>query len=363
MTTIKRAAFLQQFGNKSLDVSTLQGEAAEKLQAAGTSAADVARSDLNGDGKIQGTQELKSLFRHLDSFDRNGSGRSFLAKDTNTGETTRSGRAYSALSLLFQEAAGVDTVANNTELNELGKAWAEGGAESIATRMGDHLDSIERTGVGLYYGDHSSLNDMTKAERQEWIDSNAVEGTNPPTASELRKSSCIEWAMENVGAAYIKAGKAERWSEIRRTVLSNGAKGTDLAKELQKDGWEGVYWNPDARNPDDGNNEHSYTAAITARGKAYYGIDVDHRVVDYRPTEGKGTELNMEGVEKLRQVPFFFGLAKGGMHTFVGREGKVNEFHWDHKPDSRLAIEERPIEEFPWNSGVVMIPPGTWPTN
>lgn len=363
MTTIKRPDFVQNHANKSLDVSRLTDEVDQQLRASGSTAADISLSDLDGDGKIQGAQELKHLFRHLDSFDRNGSSQSFLANDPSTGESTRAGRVYSALSVLFQEAAGVDTVAPSDTLQDFGSAVAEAGAESIDTRMNAHLDSIDRTGVGLYFGDHSSLNSMSVKERQDWIDSRALEGTNPPTASELRKSSCIEWAMENVGAAYIKAGKAERWNEIRRTVLSNGAKGTDLAIELQKDGWEGVYWNPDARNPDDGNNEHPYTAAITARGKAYYGIDVDHRVVDYRPTEGKGTELNMEGIERLREVPFFFGLAKGGKHTFVGRDGKVNEFHWSDMPDSKNAIEERPLEEFPWNSGVIMVPPGTWPTH
>ena len=204
------------------------------------------------------------------------------------------------------------------------------------------------------------MHKMSTLEKQEWIQHNATHGTQPPHVDNLKKSSCIEWALENVEAAYQAAGMNERWSEIRSTVLRNGAKGTDLAKELQKDGWEAVYFNPDAKNPDDGNAEHSYTAAITKRGKPYYGIDVDHRVVDYRPTEGKGTTLNTSGLESLRKVPFFFGLAKGGMHTFVGREGRVNEFHWTAMPNDKLAIEERPLENFPWNSGVLMIPPGSW---
>ena len=70
---------------------------------------------------------------------------------------------------------------------------------------------------------------------------------------------------------------------------------------------------------------------------------------------------DLTGVEQLKKVPFFFGLARGGTHTFVGQNGRVNEFHWDRNPDDKTAIEERPLTEFPWNSGILMVPPGSWP--
>lgn len=249
-------------------------------------------------------------------------------------------------------------VGTEVRTNDLGNRFAAGGAQSLQMRMDAHNKAIDKTGVGTYYGDHSAWKTMTPADRQQWIKENAIAGTTPPTPKE---SSCIAWAMENVGAAYAAAGKSARWAEIQRIVSSQGLKGTDLAKELKKDGWEAVYWNPDAKNPEDGNPEHSFSASQVAKGKPYYGIEVDHKVQNYRPTEGKNTQLDMSGVEKLKQVPFFFGLAKGGMHTFVGREGKVNEFHWAEMPNSKNAIEERPLQNFPWNSGVIMVPPGTWP--
>lgn len=241
--------------------------------------------------------------------------------------------------------------------------FAEGGKASINDKMNAHRDSIARTGVGTLYGDHSSWKSMSKGERDEWIRANAKPGTTPPTPKE---ASCIGWAMDNVKAAYVAAGKGARWAEIERTVISKGAKGTDLAKELQKDGWESVYWNPDARNPDDGNPEHSFSAAQVKAGKPYYGIKIDHQVIDYRPSglsqPGKQpTAQNLDGFKQLEKVPFFFGLAKGGMHTFVGQQGRVNEFHWDRMPDDPDSIQERPLTEFPWNSGVIMVPPGTWP--
>jgi LysM repeat protein len=242
-----------------------------------------------------------------------------------------------------------------------GQKLAAGGAQSIELRMKRHADSIEKTGVGTYFGDHSSWKTMSSADRQEWIKNNAKPGTTPPSESAIKESSCIGWAMENVGAAYAAAGKSERWAEIQRIVVSKGSKGIDLAKELKKDGWQSIYWNPDARNPSDGNAEHSFSAVQVQRGNGYYGVAIDAQVTNYRPTEGKGTRQDMSGVEKLREVPFFFGMAKGGMHTFVGRKGEVNEFHWAEMPNSNRAIEQTPLEKFGWNSGLIMVPPGTWP--
>jgi len=245
--------------------------------------------------------------------------------------------------------------------NELGTKMAAAGAQSIELRMKKHLESIEKTGIGTYYGDHSSWKSMSPAEKQEWIASHAKPGATPPSAGSIKENSCIGWAMENVGAAYAAAGKSERWAEIMKTVTAKGSKGIDLAKELKKDGWQAIYWNPDAKNPNDGNPEHSFSAVQVARGNGYYGIAVDAQVTNYRPTDSEKTKQDLSGIEKLKQVPFFFGLAKGGVHTFVGRKGEVNEFHWAEMPDSRRAIEQTPLKDFGWNSGLIMVPPGTWP--
>ncbi len=253
-------------------------------------------------------------------------------------------------------------VGTTTRKNDFGAKLAAGGAQSIELRSKAHLDSIEKTGVGKYFGDHSSWKSMSAADKEQWIKDNAKAGVTPPSASSIKENSCIGWAMENVGAAYAAAGKTERWNEIKAIVVAKGSKGMDLAKELKKDGWQSVYWNPDAKHPDDSNPEHSFSAVQVNRGNGYYGMAIDAQVTNYRPTEGQGTKQDMSGIEKLKEVPFFFGLAKGGMHTFVGRKGEVNEFHWSEMPNSTNAIQQTPLEKWGWNSGVIMVPPGTWPS-
>ena len=166
-----------------------------------------------------------------------------------------------------------------------------------------------------------------------------------------------------MGAAYKAAGKEARWNEIKTKVLRNGAKGTDLAKELKADGWTSVYFNPDALDAGSGRSapEHEASARQVMRGGKYYGVKVDDMIVDYRPSAGSKTIKDTTGIDELKKVPFFFGVARGGDHTFVGYGDKVSEFHWDADPNSTNAVEVRSLESFPWQSGLLMIPPGTWP--
>src|SRR5690606_32594870 len=127
------------------------------------------------------------------------------------------------------------------------------------------------------------------------------------------------------------------------------------------DGWQAIYFNPDRAKDADGNAEHSYTARMVRSGKPYYKIPVSGEVTNYRPAPGSTTVRDTSGLERLAKVPFWFGLARGGVHTFVGHGAVVNEFHWSAMPDDPEAIEETPLAEFAWLSGVVVVPPTTWP--
>ena len=175
--------------------------------------------------------------------------------------------------------------------------------------------------------------------------------------------------MEHVGAAYKAAGLGDRWRDIYKKVTANGAKATDLARFLQADGWEGVYFNPDVKNPlasssDDG-REHVNTAHTAKKKGTYYGLKVHHLVLNYRPTEvdGVGVAKETVGLEALREVPFFFGMARGGRHAFVGTHGEISEVHWDAQPVSKKVMSEIKLEDFEWLSGLLLVPPQTWPTN
>lgn len=378
MTKITRSDFIQHFANKAIDVKDVKQENRDNLWRAGKATVWALRqADVNGDGKISGANEVSKLFDVVDTFDKNGA-RESISTTRADGSMTNSGKVFSVLNLQISEASPttqvtpgevdtpvVDTPTVDTPtIGEVetptvdvvatpGELFAKGGADSIDSKMGAHLKSLEETGVGLYYGDHSDMNSMNRGEMQAWIDGKATDRAKAPSASELRKSSCIGWAMENVEAAYKAAGKTARWNEIEGIMRRDDMRGTTLAKELQKDGWESVYWNGDTSNTSH-NGEHSFSASQVRKGRPYYGVKVDHQVLNYERGD-------MSGIDKLEDVPFFFGLARGGTHTFVGRDGNVNEFHWSHMPDSDTAIEETPLKDWGWGSGLIMVPPGSWP--
>lgn len=236
----------------------------------------------------------------------------------------------------------------------LGERLGLAGWRALRDKRRDHLTALYETGVGRYFGDHSPFQSLSPAERREWIAQHKRAGTDPQPP---RSSSCIGWALECVAAAYAGAGRDV--SPIRAQVAASG-KGTDLARALIQDGWTGIYWNPDARTPADGSDEHPFSAARARSAGTYYGLRVEGMVLDFRPAPGSSTRRDGSGLVRLAQVPFWFGLARGGTHTFVGYGSTISELHWAHMPDSPTVIEESPFEDFHWLSGLIVVPPGTW---
>lgn len=89
VSKLTRNEFTQSLKDKKLDVA----EAAADKQLAGL---DVAKADLNHDGKISGAAEATALFREVDLFDRNGDSAS-IALTTASGAATRAAVMASAL--------------------------------------------------------------------------------------------------------------------------------------------------------------------------------------------------------------------------------------------------------------------------
>jgi len=342
MTTVRRQDFVASHRQREIPVASAAADPA--LQGL-----DVARADVNGDGFIRGDQEFTALFRRVDAFDRNGDAASVSAP--------AGSRVLGLLTALQQHSQASSVTPASGPTPTFGQAVGAAGERILKEKTAGHLAAIAATGIGTHYGDHSAYAGLSTADKRAFVEANKKPGTTPAMPQE---SSCIGWVYENVGAAYAAAGKGARWAEIQRAVVRNGSKGTDLAKELQKDGWKAIYWNPDTKTPEDGSAEHTFSASQVARGKPYYGIKIDGTVTNYRPSSGSATREDDTGLQKLANVPFFFGLARGGMHTFVGTRGEVNELHWADDPTSTGIIEQQPLKTFPWLSGVIMVPPGTW---
>lgn len=86
--SLTRQQFLQALRDRAVDVTQAQSEGA-------LAGVNVARADLDGDGRIAGETELSALFDQIDRFDEDGS-RQTLRTRSADGGTTRAGRAANA---------------------------------------------------------------------------------------------------------------------------------------------------------------------------------------------------------------------------------------------------------------------------
>lgn len=338
--------------------------------------------DLNSDRFVSGEVESRMLFNKL-------SGGTNTIPMVSGNFTSSTGNLVDKLQLLAEPT----TPAEKGDWS----AGAQAGFKAIQDNKQRDLDQYNTTGLGRYYGDHSSyeckrdqadpdpraMTPTSDAEKEQQLRARFPKGATETDAQfdqrikslkgSMQATSCIGWTMENIGAAYKAAGKEDRWKEIERTVIEKGSKGTDLALELQKDGWKGIYWNPDTKNPDSvvrNPGEHTTTARDATRTGSYYGIKVDQadQIINYQPTAAATgqTPASQAGLDKLKQVPFYFGVANGGVHTFVGSHGSVVESHYDTGPfDRSKPIIEETKSLADWNkkfgSGVIMVPPDSWP--
>jgi len=362
MPTLNHAAFIDRLKGKFINLGELRREYP-----------DLHVRNIVGDGIIEGTTEnLEKLWEAIDNYDRDG--------NVNT--------ISDAPALLIAERLFTKT---GTQASEQGGSvnWqkvAELGDKCITDNCAAHRAAIKNTGLGLYYGDHSSFHqDILRGDRSslqgqidamgagEWrmtsIEPGLITLENPSgQTTRLQESSCIGWVMQNVRMAYEGAGNSERFAEISRRVKEADLRGTVLCEELQKDGWAAVFYSPRTAQDlaESGEREKLGALAMAEAGARVWkspvagssGVRCDEVITGYR---GVAPDNHTEALlEKLENVPFFVGVANGGIHTFVGHNGNVCDFHWTAQPDDPNAMTENPVRQWKWDTGLYMVPPGYW---
>lgn len=173
-------------------------------------------------------------------------------------------------------------------------------------------------------------------------------------------TDCITYCRQVLEYAFTQLNEPDHV----KGVHDRYEKGTDLARYLVGLGWKAYYWNPDVLHPSDGQSEHPFSFTLVKRSNAYYGIPVSGTIINYNPTpqpSGGGcsgsrpaTPVSMDAFNKFSQVRFAYGLARGGMHTFLLSYGMVFQVHWD-KIGAGL-YERSAFFGFDWLSGLVVVP-------
>ena len=361
MPKLDHATFIARLKGRSINAAELRSAHPE-----------LDTGSIPGNGVIAGTTEnLEKLWEIVDSFDHDG-----------TVNTISDDAALSIANWLFTRAGNGQASGSAGDWRKI----AQAGDRSITEKTAAHKAAIDRIGVGLYYGDHSRFHeDILRGNRSNlqgeidamsagnWrlgaLEPGAVEIENSSGQSvRLQESSCIGWVMQNVRAAYGGADHGGRSDEINQRVKEADLRGTVLCEELQKDGWTAIFYSP--RTADDlagaGEREKLGALNMAKAGSRVWkspiagsdGVRCDAVITGYR---GMAPDSETEAqLQKLENVPFFVGVANGGIHTFVGHNGKVCDFHWTAQPDDKDAMTENPIREWKWDTGLYMVPPGYW---
>jgi hypothetical protein len=238
-------------------------------------------------------------------------------------------------------------------------ALANNCAEATRLYMQDHIDLIGLRTIGTNYG-------------SEYVPSNQAIFQTEKTTYKLQQTSCIDYVLSAFELGHQKTFASKDWSFIK-SFLSEG-KGTTLAKGLEKNGWIGLYYNPDVKNPYDmtagaTKSEHSYSYVVAKKSRIYYDLRVRDLVINYRPTttfqDGRTpktvTPKESAKVDLLKKVTFGFVIAKGGMHTALLHSGNVYEVHWDQGPREISVYQASDFQSlWPWLSGMIYVPKGAW---
>ncbi|HEY8278316.1 MAG TPA: hypothetical protein VIH99_01750 [Bdellovibrionota bacterium] len=275
-----------------------------------------------------------------------------------------------------------------------------------------HQMFIKKYGVSAFYGDNSSFA-KKKIKRIEkgwfWEGDRVIIEIKPTTTEDrrnilrslklpeqlvqqlvpgracsleecplkLQPTSCIGLALKCLGRGFQAAGQDALWSKIDAFSDANDAQGDALQYALQKLGWKIVYWNPDTsraeewdeleRRTQPGNpkniwGQHAYTWSTVRKQGYYYRISVDE------PTSM--IDFGKKVPERIRNVPFFVGIAHLGYHVFPGSYGQIIEGHSTRKITDRLTVETSAFAPLTqdggphggpngaYKSGIVAVPPG-----
>src|SRR5262249_14367102 len=86
-------------------------------------------------------------------------------------------------------------------------------------------------------------------------------------------TDCFIYARNVLTYAYEQIGRPDIADAIRKIPDESGV---DLAKYLQGQGWSTYYYNPDVKNPNDGQSEHPVSYQQAQKTGKYYGIQVDN---------------------------------------------------------------------------------------
>lgn len=274
------------------------------------------------------------------------------------------------------------------------------GKQSVLQEFQQHQEHLSHVGVGLFYGaqssysplakgntvwsDHMRFNFIKKSLRQEFlttlrshdsIDSyvNSLVGNQDAVErqGDIRLLDSFFWALLHIKTSYKSIGKEHRALYIENKVLKSKRPALTLALELQKDGWHSIYWNPDTQycRISDPQQRRTAFSGLKQVQQGYYlhpQIKVDLKMINYNPPSSCKTKKQKSDMTlRLKRIPFWLGLYKGGHDVFTGTQGEINIIDSKEMPTSKTLIKRAHFETWQTvdsqgtHEGLILVPPGS----
>jgi hypothetical protein len=183
-------------------------------------------------------------------------------------------------------------------------------------------------------------------------------------AAGITQSDCTILVLDILERAFTAQGRGADWKKVRAEAYKLAGSGKLSGLHIQKAlvseaGWKGIFWAPNPRfayTSAGDEAEHASAYKEVREKQTYKGLPVGPTVIDYRPGPGSKTTQSLEGIERLRKIPFGVLSARGATHMALVVRGAVIEVHWKETSDKPNVIEGTPLEKWGWLSGAIVAP-------
>lgn len=276
--------------------------------------------------------------------------------------------------------------------------------QSLLTEINAHQSHLSQVGVGLFYGTHSRYSPLSsllprwtdlhrfefikKALKPQFVDQmrssnalssyiNSLVGTQDSEnrQGDIRMLDSVLWSLTHLKISYKAINREARVLQIEENVLKSKNPALRLILELQNDGWNSVYWNPDTSlcslNSTPQLKRYHQITLQRVQQQGYFltpNLKVDSQLLNYNPSPNCNTTKEPSALLlHIKRVPFWIGLYNNGRNLFVGSQGSLTTVNSQDMPTSSTLLQNFIFET--WQNsqtrgnseGLILLPPHTLP--
>jgi hypothetical protein len=262
--------------------------------------------------------------------------------------------------------------------------------------------TVDETGVGWRTGADSPEAKAQRARRKAVNRQRRRRGLREleHLPGEKRPISCTSQVSIILERTFAAEGNAALWERIRKTAISLnpvgaktgkkdvGLNGLELQRTLMSElGWKAIFFARDVNyrtykrrdrdaegliqpvhwSPDPTSTQWVDAATRAKHPRYARTIPISQTVLNFHPETPRGdqsatpdpssTVMDTSTLDQLRTIPFGVLSVRDAYHMGVLVRGIVYEVHWDETSNKLELFTSKPLADWGWPNGVVVVPP------